>query len=141
MVRLRKPSPAVACLLRLASSPAMREGVGGMKLVTAVIKPYQLDAVKEALHAMGVSGMTVSEVQGYGRQKGHTEVYRGAEYTVEFLPKIRIDVLIDEIDVHKVVEAVVNAARTGKIGDGKVWVTQVDEVVRVRTGERGLDAL
>jgi nitrogen regulatory protein P-II 1 len=112
-----------------------------MKLVTAVIKPYQLDAVKEALHAMGVSGMTVSEVQGYGRQKGHTEVYRGAEYTVEFLPKIRIDVLIDEIDVHKVVDAVVNAARTGKIGDGKVWVTQVDEVVRVRTGERGLDAL
>jgi nitrogen regulatory protein P-II 1 len=112
-----------------------------MKLVTAVIKPYQLDAVKEALHAMGVSGMTVSEVQGYGRQKGHTEVYRGAEYTVEFLPKIRIDVLIDEIDVHKVVDAVVNAARTGKIGDGKVWVTPVDEVVRVRTGERGLDAL
>jgi len=112
-----------------------------MKLVTAVIKPYQLDAVKEALHAMGVSGMTVSEVQGYGRQKGHTEVYRGAEYTVEFLPKIRIDVLIDEIDVHKVVEAVVNAARTGKIGDGKVWVTPIDEVVRVRTGERGLDAL
>jgi nitrogen regulatory protein P-II 1 len=90
---------------------------------------------------MGVSGMTVSEVQGYGRQKGHTEVYRGAEYTVEFLPKIRIDVLIDDIDADKVVEAVVNAARTGKIGDGKVWVTTVDEVVRVRTGERGLDAL
>jgi nitrogen regulatory protein P-II 1 len=112
-----------------------------MKLVTAVIKPHQLDAVKEALHAMGVSGMTVSEVQGYGRQKGHTEVYRGAEYTVEFLPKIRIDVLIDDIDADKVVEAVVNAARTGKIGDGKVWVTTVEEVVRVRTGERGLDAL
>jgi nitrogen regulatory protein P-II 1 len=112
-----------------------------MKLVTAVIKPHQLDAVKEALHAMGVSGMTVSEVQGYGRQKGHTEVYRGAEYTVEFLPKIRIDVLIDDIDADKVVEAVVNSARTGKIGDGKVWVTTVDEVVRVRTGERGLDAL
>jgi nitrogen regulatory protein P-II 1 len=112
-----------------------------MKLVTAVIKPHQLDAVKEALHAMGVSGMTVGEVQGYGRQKGHTEVYRGAEYTVEFLPKIRIDVLIDEIDVEKVVDAVVAAARTGKIGDGKVWVTSVDEVIRVRTGERGLDAL
>ena len=112
-----------------------------MKLVTAVIKPHQLDAVKEALHAMGVSGMTVSEVQGYGRQKGHTEVYRGAEYTVEFLPKIRVDVLIDEIDTDKVVEAVVAASRTGKIGDGKVWVTTVDEVVRVRTGERGLDAL
>src|SRR5690242_1203156 len=112
-----------------------------MKLVTAVIKPHQLDAVKEALHAMGVSGMTVGEVQGYGRQKGHTEVYRGAEYTVEFLPKIRIDVLIDELDVDKVVEAIVNASRTGKIGDGKVWVTTIDEVVRVRTGERGLDAL
>jgi nitrogen regulatory protein P-II 1 len=112
-----------------------------MKLVTAVIKPHQLDAVKEALHAMGVSGMTVSEVQGYGRQKGHTEVYRGAEYTVEFLPKIRVDVLIDEIDAQKVVDAVVAAARTGKIGDGKVWVTSVEEVVRVRTGERGLDAL
>ncbi|HEY7226110.1 MAG TPA: P-II family nitrogen regulator [Micromonosporaceae bacterium] len=112
-----------------------------MKLVTAVIKPHQLDAVKEALHAMGVSGMTVSEVQGYGRQKGHTEVYRGAEYTVEFLPKIRIDVLIDELDVDKVVEAVVSASCTGKIGDGKVWVTSIDEVVRVRTGERGLDAL
>ena len=112
-----------------------------MKLVTAVIKPHQLDAVKEALHAMGVSGMTVSEVQGYGRQKGHTEVYRGAEYTVEFLPKIRVDVLIDEIDADKVVEAVVSASRTGKIGDGKVWVTTIDEVVRVRTGERGLDAL
>jgi nitrogen regulatory protein P-II 1 len=112
-----------------------------MKLVTAVIKPHQLNAVKEALNAMGVSGMTVSQVEGYGRQKGHTEVYRGAEYTVEFLPKIRIDVLIDEIDVDKVVEAVVSASRTGKIGDGKVWVTTIDEVVRVRTGERGLDAL
>src|SRR5438128_10892237 len=100
----------------------MTEGMG-MKLVTAVIKPYQLDAVKEALHAMGVSGMTVSEVQGYGRQKGHTEVYRGAEYTVEFLPKIRVDVLIDEIDVEKVVEAVVADAALGKEGTGKVWGT------------------
>ena len=95
-----------------------------MKLVTAVIKPYQLDAVKEALHALGVAGLTVSEVQGYGRQKGHTEVYRGAEYTVEFLPKIRVEVLTDEIDVDKVVDAVVTSARTGKIGDGKVWVTR-----------------
>jgi nitrogen regulatory protein P-II 1 len=116
------------------------EGVD-MKLVTAVIKPYQLDAVKEALHAMGVAGLTVSEVQGYGRQKGHTEVYRGAEYAVEFVPKIRVEILIDEIDVDKVVDAVVTAARTGKIGDGKVWVTPVEGVVRVRTGERGLDAL
>jgi nitrogen regulatory protein P-II 1 len=112
-----------------------------MKLVTAVIKPYQLDAVKEALHALGVTGLTVSEVQGYGRQKGHTEVYRGAEYTVEFLPKIKVEVVTDEIDVDKIVDAVVTSARTGKIGVGKVWVTAVEEVVRVRTGERGLDAL
>jgi nitrogen regulatory protein P-II 1 len=116
------------------------EGMG-MKLVTAVVKPYQLDAVKEALSAIGVSGLTVSEVQGYGRQKGHTEVYRGAEYTVEFVPKIRVEVVTDELDVDKIVESIVTAARTGKIGDGKVWVTSVDEVVRVRTGERGLDAL
>jgi len=112
-----------------------------MKLVTAVIKPHQLDAVKEALHAMGVAGLTVSEVQGYGRQKGHTEVYRGAEYTVEFVPKIRIEVVTDEVDVDKILDAIVDAARTGKIGDGKVWVTPVDDVVRVRTGERGIDAL
>lgn len=112
-----------------------------MKLVTAVVKPYRLDAVKEALHAVGVAGLTVSEVQGYGRQKGHTEVYRGAEYTVEFLPKIRIEVLTDELDVERVVSAIVAAARTGRIGDGKVWVTGVEDVVRVRTGERGLDAL
>ncbi|HEX2772731.1 MAG TPA: P-II family nitrogen regulator [Micromonosporaceae bacterium] len=112
-----------------------------MKLVTAVIKPHQLDAVKEALQALGVSGLTVSEVQGYGRQKGHTEVYRGAEYTVDFLPKIRVEVLIDELEADKVVDAIVSAARTGRIGDGKVWVTPVDDVVRVRTGEHGLDAL
>ncbi len=112
-----------------------------MKLVTAVVKPFQLDAVKEALAALGVAGLTVSEVQGYGRQKGHTEVYRGAEYTVEFVPKIRIDVLVDGIDADKVVDAIVTAARTGRIGDGKVWVVPVDDAVRVRTGERGLDAL
>ena len=113
-----------------------------MKLVVAVIKPFKLDEVKDALKGeLGVQGLTISEVQGFGRQRGHTEVYRGAEYTVEFLPKIRVDVLIDEIDVEKVVDAVVAAARTGKIGDGKVWVTQVDEVVRFRTGEQGLDAL
>ncbi len=112
-----------------------------MKLVTAVIKPYQLDAVKEALHALGVAGLTVSEVQGYGRQKGHTEVYRGAEYSVDFVPKVRVEVVIDDNLADKVVDAVVDAARTGKIGDGKVWVTPVETVVRVRTGERGADAL
>ncbi len=99
-----------------------------MKLVTAVIKPYQLDAVKEGLHALGVDGLTVSEVQGYGRQKGHTEVYRGAEYTVEFVPKIRLEVVTDEVDVDKVVDAIVESAKTGKIGDGKVWVTPVEDV-------------
>jgi nitrogen regulatory protein P-II 1 len=112
-----------------------------MKLVTAVIKPHRLESVKEALQAIGVAGLTVSEVQGYGRQKGHTEVYRGAEYTVEFLPKIKVDIVTDEVDVDKIVDAIVEAAKTDKIGDGKVWVTTVDEVVRVRTGERGIEAL
>ncbi|MFD9700007.1 P-II family nitrogen regulator [Lentzea sp. NPDC059081] len=112
-----------------------------MKLVTAIIKPFTLDDVKGALEQLGVLGMTVSEVQGYGRQKGHTEVYRGAEYSVDFVPKIKIEVVIDDAAVDKVLEAVVEAARTGKIGDGKVWVTPVDTVVRVRTGERGTDAL
>ena len=112
-----------------------------MKLVTAVIKPYQLDAVKEALHALGVAGLTVSEVQGYGRQKGHTEVYRGAEYSVDFVPKVRIEVVVDDSIVDKVVDSIVRSARTGKIGDGKVWVSPVETIVRVRTGERGTDAL
>ena len=112
-----------------------------MKLVVAIIKPFKLDEVRQALTAIGVTGMTVTEVKGYGRQKGHTEVYRGAEYTVEFVPKIRVEIVTDEIDVDKVVDSIVTAARTGKIGDGKVWVTSVDDVIRVRTGERGLDAL
>jgi nitrogen regulatory protein P-II 1 len=116
------------------------EGMG-MKLVTAVIKPYQLDAVKEALSALGVSGLTVSEVQGYGRQKGHTEVYRGAEYTVDLVPKVRIEVLVTDADVAAVTDAVVTAAQTGKIGDGKVWVVPVEDVARVRTGEHGDAAL
>jgi nitrogen regulatory protein P-II 1 len=112
-----------------------------VKLVTAVVKPFKLEDVKTALSTLGVAGLTVSEVQGYGRQKGHTEVYRGAEYTVDFVPKVRIEVLVDGVDVDRVVDALVEAARTGKIGDGKVWVTPVDEVIRVRTGERGLDAI
>jgi nitrogen regulatory protein P-II 1 len=112
-----------------------------MKLVTAIIKPFTLDDVKAALEQVGVLGMTVSEVQGYGRQKGHTEVYRGAEYSVDFVPKVKLEVLVDDTLGDKVVEAVVEAARTGKIGDGKVWVTPVETVVRVRTGERGTDAL
>ena len=112
-----------------------------MKLVTAIIKPFTLDDVKAALEQIGVLGMTVSEVQGYGRQKGHTEVYRGAEYSVDFVPKVRVEVLVDDVMGDKVIDAVVEAARTGKIGDGKVWVTPVDTVVRVRTGERGTDAI
>ena len=112
-----------------------------MRLVTAIVKPFKLEDVKSALETLGVLGLTVSEVRGYGRQKGHTEVYRGAEYTVDLVPKVRIEVLVDDLDADKVVETVVEAARTGKIGDGKVWVTPVESVVRVRTGERGADAL
>ncbi len=112
-----------------------------MKLVTAIVKPFTLEDVKSALERIGVLGMTVSEVQGFGRQKGHTEIYRGAEYSVDFVPKIRVEVVVDEAQVDKTIDAVVEAARTGKIGDGKVWVTTVDTVVRVRTGERGVDAL
>ena len=112
-----------------------------MKLVTAIVKPFVLDEVKTALEQIGVLGMTVSEVQGYGRQKGHTEVYRGAEYSVDFVPKVRVEVIVDDEIADKVVDAAVAAARTGKIGDGKVWVTAVETVVRVRTGERGADAL
>ena len=112
-----------------------------MRLVTAVIKPFKLDDVKAALEAVGVQGMTVSEVQGFGRQRGHTEVYRGAEYTVDFVPKIRVEVLADDADVAGVVDAIVSAAHSGAIGDGKVWTVPIDDVVRVRTGERGPDAL
>jgi nitrogen regulatory protein P-II 1 len=112
-----------------------------MKLVTAIVKPFVLEDVKGALEQIGVLGMTVSEVQGYGRQKGHTEVYRGAEYSVDFVPKVRVEVVADDAVADKVVDAVVEAARTGKIGDGKVWVTPVDTVIRVRTGERGSDAV
>jgi nitrogen regulatory protein P-II 1 len=112
-----------------------------VRLVTGIIKPFKLDDVKSALETLGVLGLTVSEVRGYGRQKGHTEVYRGAEYTVDLVPKVRVEVLVDDVDAEKVVETIAEAARTGKIGDGKVWVTPVDAVVRVRTGERGADAL
>ena len=112
-----------------------------MRLITAVVKPFKLDDVKTALEAVGVQGMTVSEVQGFGRQRGHTEVYRGAEYTVAFVPKTRVEVLVDDADAGRVLDAIVAAASTGAIGDGKVWSTPVEEVVRVRTGERGAEAL
>jgi len=112
-----------------------------MKLVVAVIKPFKLDDVKEMLKNLGVHGMTVTEAQGFGRQRGHTEVYRGAEYEVDFVPKIRVEVAVDDAQADEVVDAIVNSAATGKIGDGKVWVVPVDTLVRVRTGERGTDAL
>ncbi|CAJ59570.1 MULTISPECIES: P-II family nitrogen regulator [Frankia] len=111
------------------------------KLVTAVIKPFKVDDVKAALENLGVHGLTISEVQGYGRQKGHTEVYRGAEYKVDFVPKIKIEVVVTDEAADDLVAAITTAAQTGKIGDGKVWVVPVDSVVRVRTGERGTDAL
>ena len=112
-----------------------------MKLVTGVIQPHRLDDVKTALEGAGVRGMTVSEASGYGRQKGHTEVYRGAEYTVDLVPKVRIEVLVTDADVSAVTDAIVGAAQTGKIGDGKVWVVPVEDVARVRTGEHGDAAL
>ena len=112
-----------------------------MKLVTAIVKPFKVDDVKDALRGLGVQGMTVSEVRGFGRQRGHTEVYRGAEYTVDFVPKVRIEIVADDADAARIVDAIVTSARTDKIGDGKVWVTNVDDLVRIRTGEKGADAL
>jgi len=112
-----------------------------MKLVVAVVKPFRLDDVKEALKLIGVRGMTLTEAQGFGRQRGHVEVYRGAEYVVDFVPKLRVEVAVADDQVDEVVSAVVDAARTGAIGDGKVWVVPLDTLVRVRTGERGADAL
>ena len=111
------------------------------KLITAIIKPFKLDDVKTALKAAGVTGMTVSEVQGFGRQSGHTEVYRGAEYTIDFVPKVKIEVLADLSDAERVAGVIADAARTGKIGDGKIWISDVDRVLRIRTGEMGTDAL
>ena len=112
-----------------------------MKMVVAVIKPFRLDEVKRGLDALGIRGMTLSEAQGFGRQRGHTEVYRGAEYSIDFVPKLRIEILVTDDQVDDVVRAVVGAARTGSIGGGKVWVQPLDALVRVRTGERGTDAL
>ena len=112
-----------------------------MKLVTAIVKPHALDDIKTALDATGTKGMTVSEVSGYGRQRGHTEVYRGAEYVVDFVPKVRIEMVVDDEDVSALVDTIVNAARSGKIGDGKVWVTNIEDLIRIRTGERGADAV
>jgi nitrogen regulatory protein P-II 1 len=112
-----------------------------MKKIEAIIKPFKLDEVKEALHEVGVSGITVTEAKGFGRQKGHTELYRGAEYVVDFLPKVKLEVIVDDAMAERVVEAIQNAAQTGRIGDGKIFVLPVDTAVRIRTGERGPDAI
>jgi nitrogen regulatory protein P-II 1 len=112
-----------------------------MKLITAIVKPAKVDEIKVALQAIGIAGMTVSETRGFGRQKGHKEIYRGAEYTVDFIPKVRIEVLADDAEAQSVIDTIVTAANTGSIGDGKLWVTTVDQVIRIRTGERGHDAL
>ncbi len=112
-----------------------------MKLIVAIIKPFKLDDVKDAVKDLGVQGLTVSDVQGFGRQRGHTEVYRGAEYTVDFVPKVRVEILVDDPDVDRVVQRLLETARTGKIGDGKVWLVPVDDAWRIRTGESGPDAL
>lgn len=112
-----------------------------MKKIEAIIKPFKLGEVKEALSELGVKGMTVSDVKGFGRQKGHKEIYRGAEYVVDFIPKIKIELVLDDDIVPKVIETIINSAKTGKIGDGKIFVTPIDEVIRIRTGERGRDAI
>jgi nitrogen regulatory protein P-II 1 len=112
-----------------------------MKKIEAIIKPFKLDEVKEALHAIGLQGITVTEAKGFGRQKGHTELYRGAEYVVDFLPKVKIEVVIDDASVDRAVEAIQQAAHTGRIGDGKIFITPVEEAIRIRTGERGADAI
>jgi nitrogen regulatory protein P-II 1 len=112
-----------------------------VKLVTAIIKPFKVDDVKVALQNLGVQGLTMTEVQGFGRQRGHTEVYRGAEYTIDFVPKVKLEVLVEDGDAQGVVDRIIESAQTGKIGDGKVWVTPVESVVRIRTGEAGSDAL
>ena len=112
-----------------------------MKLITAIIKPYKLDDVRDALKEAGLSGLTIDEVRGFGRQGGHTETYRGSEYSIDFLPKVRLEMVVDDPDVDRVVDLICDAARTDKIGDGKVWVTEVPRVVRIRTGEQGTDAV
>jgi nitrogen regulatory protein P-II 1 len=112
-----------------------------MKLIVGIIKPFKLDDVKDAVKDLGVQGLTISEVQGFGRQRGHTEVYRGAEYTVDFVPKVRVEILVDDTDADRVVERLIDAARTGQIGDGKVWILPVDNAWRIRTGEVGPDAV
>jgi nitrogen regulatory protein P-II 1 len=133
----RLPASAPPLLQRVAQ----REEPAAVKKIEAVIKPFKLDEVKEALHDVGVSGITVTEAKGFGRQKGHTELYRGAEYVVDFLPKVKLEVVVEDSLAERVVEAIAAAARTGRIGDGKIFVSPIEEVLRIRTGERGSDAI
>ncbi len=136
-------------LLRVSRRAGQPEHMGGpaspgsmrMKKIEAVIKPFKLDEVKEALHEVGLQGITVVEAKGFGRQKGHTELYRGAEYVVDFLPKVKIEVVCEDSLVERAMEAIINAARTGRIGDGKIFISAIEEVIRIRTGERGEDAI
>ena len=120
---------------------AHRRGLENVKKIEAIIKPFKLDEVKEALHEIGVSGITVTEAKGFGRQKGHTELYRGAEYVIDFLPKVKVEVVVEDSMVENVIEAIENAARTGRIGDGKIFVIDVEQAIRIRTGDRGSDAI
>ena len=122
-------------------SPCVRTGFAMIKKIEAIIKPFKLDEVKEALHAIGVQGLTVIEAKGFGRQKGHTELYRGAEYVVDFLPKVKIEIVIEASQVDRAIEAISEAAHTGRIGDGKIFVSTIEDVIRIRTGERGVDAI
>ena len=117
------------------------KGAGNMKKIEAIIKPFKLDEVKDALHEVGIQGITISEAKGFGRQKGHTELYRGAEYVVDFLPKVKIEVILEEAMVEGAVEAILNAAATGRIGDGKIFISPIEDVIRIRTSERGADAI
>jgi nitrogen regulatory protein P-II 2 len=141
--KLQKPVAATLAnpAPRSASIATLTQLETTMKMVTAIVKPFKLDEVREALSAIGVQGITVTEVKGFGRQKGHTELYRGAEYVVDFLPKVKIEAAVDDGIVEQVIEAVENSARTGKIGDGKIFITTLEQVVRIRTGETGKDAL
>ena len=135
--RHEHPGPVVIRPLRCIGGGKLPR----VKLVTAIVKPHRIDDVKDALREIGVSGLTTTDVEGFGRQRGHTEVYRGAEYQVDFVPKVKVEIVVDDGDVDGVVDAIVKAARTGKIGDGKLWVGEVERVMRIRTGEMGPDAL
>lgn len=133
--------PVLNGVPRLTLVPRFSERRGFMKKIEAIIKPFKLDEVKEALHEVGLQGLTVTEAKGFGRQKGHTELYRGAEYVVDFLPKVKIELVIEDALVERAVEAIQQAAHTGRIGDGKIFISSVEEAIRIRTGERGSDAI